>query len=167
MPFVLWHVSGPSHLDFARRAALECTLSLTWARMSDEDCLLHADVVKVRMQLHSMQLAGDGRLLAPNPNLVRLPQSSSCWFAPPCSPSLPHAHHACFASVQVRTGVMMVQSEGWAALMSGTSATVARGLFYGGAHPFHPANWALPDTLPTRSSTAVIPSSLLQAAGAD
>ena len=33
---------------------------------------------------------------------------------------------------QVRTGVMMVQAEGYAALMSGVSATVARGLFYGG-----------------------------------
>ena len=40
---------------------------------------------------------------------------------------------------QVRTGVMMVQSEGWAALMSGTSATVARGLFYGGARATPPS----------------------------
>ncbi|KAK9825837.1 hypothetical protein WJX81_001343 [Elliptochloris bilobata] len=32
----------------------------------------------------------------------------------------------------VRTGVMMVQSEGASALMSGVSATVARGIFYGG-----------------------------------
>ena len=37
--------------------------------------------------------------------------------------------------LQVRTGVMMVQAEGYAALMSGVSATVARGLFYGGGHP--------------------------------
>ncbi len=28
----------------------------------------------------------------------------------------------------------MVQTEGYAALMSGVSATVARGLFYGGGH---------------------------------
>ena len=34
--------------------------------------------------------------------------------------------------LQVRTGVTMVQTEGYAALMSGVSATVARGLFYGG-----------------------------------
>ena len=41
--------------------------------MSDEDCaFLPPDVVKVRMQLHSMQMAGDGRLIAPNPNLVGL-----------------------------------------------------------------------------------------------
>ena len=38
----------------------------------DEVVLLlnSTDVVKVRMQLHSMQMAGDGRLMAPN--LVRL-----------------------------------------------------------------------------------------------
>ena len=48
--------------------------------------------------------------------------------------------------LQVRTGVTMVQTEGYAALMSGVSATVARGLFYGGrlfvadsaASPLHP-----------------------------
>lgn len=33
----------------------------------------------------------------------------------------------------MRTGVTMVQSEGFSALMSGVSATVARGVFYGGA----------------------------------
>lgn len=35
-------------------------------------------------------------------------------------------------ALQLRTGVTMVQTEGYAALMSGVSATVARGLFYGG-----------------------------------
>lgn len=38
-------------------------------------------------------------------------------------------------ALQLRTGVTMVQTEGYAALMSGVSATVARGLFYGGALP--------------------------------
>ena len=37
--------------------------------------------------------------------------------------------------LQLRTGVTMVQTEGYAALMSGVSATVARGLFYGGVLP--------------------------------
>jgi len=38
-----------------------------------------------------------------------------------------------FTWLQVRTGVTMVQTEGVSALMSGVSATVARGVFYGGA----------------------------------
>ena len=38
----------------------------------------------------------------------------------------------CVSVLQLRTGVTMVQTEGYAALMSGVSATVARGLFYGG-----------------------------------
>ncbi|BDA51103.1 probable mitochondrial uncoupling protein 2 [Coccomyxa sp. Obi] len=62
-------------------------------------CTNPIDVVKVRMQLQSMQLAGNGRLIAPS---------------------------------LLQTGVTVVQSEGYAALMSGVSATVARGLFYGG-----------------------------------
>ena len=54
--------------------ALEGHIVTDWgAGMSDEDCLQYADVVKVRMQLHSLQMAGDGRLLAPNPNLVSAP----------------------------------------------------------------------------------------------
>ena len=40
-----------------------------------------------------------------------------------------------FSVMQLRTGVTMVQTEGYAALMSGVSATVARGLFYGGVLP--------------------------------
>lgn len=38
----------------------------------------------------------------------------------------------CDCVLQLQTGVTVVQSEGYAALMSGVSATVARGLFYGG-----------------------------------
>ena len=34
--------------------------------------------------------------------------------------------------MQLRTGVMVVQHEGYVALMSGASATIARGMFYGG-----------------------------------
>lgn len=34
--------------------------------------------------------------------------------------------------MQLQTGMTVVQHEGYAALMSGVSATVARGLFYGG-----------------------------------
>jgi hypothetical protein len=102
---------------------------LRGVRMSDEDCaFLLPDVVKVRMQLHSMQMAGDGRLIAPNPNLVRLPHTLTF----PFQRWAVSMQLTATVLPQVRTGVMMVQAEGWAALMSGASATVARGLFYGG-----------------------------------
>lgn len=47
------------------------------------------------------------------------------------------------AVLQLRTGVTMVQTEGYAALMSGVSATVARGLFYGGVLPSFTSSPAL------------------------
>ena len=57
---------------------------------------------------------------------------------------------------QVRTGVMMVQAEGYAALMSGVSATVARGLFYGGVLPHGACRctspWCMTCCLPLRAA---------------
>ncbi len=100
------------------------------------------------MQLQTLQLASDGtRLVAPNLVSAQMLQSSVPWLSlltvmlilPDMCHPLNLSHFSCNQAgsdhvilLQVRTGVAMVQTEGYAALMSGVSATVARGLFYGG-----------------------------------
>lgn len=59
-------------------------------------------------------------------------EAASCLLRCSCAEASQRLVDRWASVLQLRTGVTMVQTEGYAALMSGVSATVARGLFYGG-----------------------------------